>query len=243
MSVPPERLAVIAHRGSAGRHPENTTGAFAEAVRLGADGVELDVRQSRDGHLVVHHDPVLPDGRVVSETERGALPAHVPLLEDALDACGRLLVNVEVKSHPGEAGFVAGETTARKAARLLADRARRRLGGLVVLSSFSVEALQAACEEVPDRQELALEIALLVSWSTPQADAGLDTVLANGWEALHPHFALLDERLAARAGETGTALRAWTVDDPGQVARLAGLQVDAVITNDVAMARATLGLG
>jgi|SRR5579872_623101 len=240
MNVPHERVAVIAHRGSTGRHAENTTGAFADAVHLGADGVELDVRQSRDGHLVVHHDPVLPDGRVVGETERGALPAHVPLLEEALDACGRLLVNVEVKSHPAERGFVAGETTARKTARLLAERARRGLGGKIVLSSFSVEALRAACEELPGRDDRGLEIALLVSWRTPRAVAALDAVLAQGWDSLHPHFALVDEGLASRAAETGTSLRAWTVDDPSHVARLAGLEVDAVITNDVAMARAAL---
>jgi glycerophosphoryl diester phosphodiesterase len=121
MSVP---IDVLAHRGCAVAHRENTTAAFAEAVRVGADGIELDVRSSADGRLVVHHDPLLPDGRVVGRTHSTAFPDYVPLLGEALDACDGLLVNVEVKSDPSEPGFVAGEATARATVRALAARSR-----------------------------------------------------------------------------------------------------------------------
>lgn len=47
---------IIAHRGSKGTHPENTLAAFKEAVRVGADGIELDVQLSKDNHLIVIHD-------------------------------------------------------------------------------------------------------------------------------------------------------------------------------------------
>ncbi|MDU6524433.1 MAG: glycerophosphodiester phosphodiesterase family protein, partial [Enterococcus sp.] len=47
---------IIAHRGSAGTHPENTLPAFMEAVRSGADGIELDVHLTADQQLVVIHD-------------------------------------------------------------------------------------------------------------------------------------------------------------------------------------------
>ncbi|MFQ7237389.1 MAG: glycerophosphodiester phosphodiesterase family protein, partial [Enterococcus hulanensis] len=47
---------IIAHRGSAGTHPENTLPAFMEAVRTGADGIELDVHLTADQQLVVIHD-------------------------------------------------------------------------------------------------------------------------------------------------------------------------------------------
>ncbi|HBH6629839.1 TPA: glycerophosphodiester phosphodiesterase, partial [Enterococcus faecium] len=46
-------LQIYAHRGSSGTHPENTLPAFAEAVRVGADGIELDVHLSKDGYLIV----------------------------------------------------------------------------------------------------------------------------------------------------------------------------------------------
>ena len=58
--------------------------AFAEARRLGADGVELDVRRSADGVLVVHHDADVPGvGPVAGASGCGICPAHVPLLADA----------------------------------------------------------------------------------------------------------------------------------------------------------------
>jgi glycerophosphoryl diester phosphodiesterase len=55
---------IIAHRGGAGLRPENTLAACAHALALGADGLEIDVRLSRDGEVVVFHDTA-PD------------PAHV----------------------------------------------------------------------------------------------------------------------------------------------------------------------
>ena len=48
---------MIAHRGASRAERENTIAAFARAAAMGADAVELDVRRSRDGVLVVHHDP------------------------------------------------------------------------------------------------------------------------------------------------------------------------------------------
>ena len=47
---------IFAHRGSKGTHPENTLTSFKEAVRVGSDGIELDVHLTKDGHLVVIHD-------------------------------------------------------------------------------------------------------------------------------------------------------------------------------------------
>lgn len=59
-AVPPETLnsppAVIAHRGASGTHPENTEAAFAEAIRLGVESIELDVHRSADGGLIIVHD-------------------------------------------------------------------------------------------------------------------------------------------------------------------------------------------
>src|SRR5674476_863752 len=70
-------VAIQAHRGSpdpSGGISENTLEAFARARRLGADGVELDVRLTADGALAVYHDPNIPGvGRVV-----GAPPGQPP---------------------------------------------------------------------------------------------------------------------------------------------------------------------
>ena len=65
-SVKPGRPLVYAHRGGAALRPENTFAAFDHGLALGADGLELDVRLSKDGVVVVHHDATLErttDGR------------------------------------------------------------------------------------------------------------------------------------------------------------------------------------
>jgi len=64
---------VIGHRGNRAHAPENTLESFRQAVALGVDGLELDVRLSKDGHVVVLHDPTLDrttdaSGAVVSRT-------------------------------------------------------------------------------------------------------------------------------------------------------------------------------
>ena len=60
-------MKVFAHRGDTSSAAENTIGAFLAAVRAGADGVELDVRRSADGALIVHHDAAVPGVGPVSD--------------------------------------------------------------------------------------------------------------------------------------------------------------------------------
>src|SRR5581483_725792 len=92
--------AVFAHRGCTEGFVENTLEAFAEARRLGADGVELDVRLTADGALAVHHDAEIAGRGPLHELGVADLPAHVPLLADALGVCEGMVVNVEIKNAP-----------------------------------------------------------------------------------------------------------------------------------------------
>ena len=64
-----ETPLVYGHRGASAAAPENTIEAYVLARDQGADGVEIDVRRSADGILVLHHDPDLPDGRIVGATQ------------------------------------------------------------------------------------------------------------------------------------------------------------------------------
>lgn len=111
---------VFAHRGSKGNRPENTLAAFREAVRVGADGIELDVHRTKDGALVVIHDETLDrttngHGLVRRQTlesirqlDAGSwfhplyFRERVPTLEEVLDvleAAGFTgILNVEIKT-------------------------------------------------------------------------------------------------------------------------------------------------
>ncbi len=96
---------VFAHRGASHAYPENTLAAFAGAVAMGSDGVELDVRRTADHQLIIHHDPHLGDGRIIADTLAGDLPDSVASFDDALDACAGLIVNIEIKNDPREPDF------------------------------------------------------------------------------------------------------------------------------------------
>src|SRR6266704_6723304 len=83
------RPVVFAHRGGSALAPENTIQAFDNGLRLGADGIELDVRLSRDGAVVVHHDRTLDRtttlrGPVADRTADELRRAGVPVLADVL---------------------------------------------------------------------------------------------------------------------------------------------------------------
>jgi len=222
---------VIAHRGSTHAARENTLAAFAAARELGADGVELDVHLSSDGVVVVHHDAEIVGLGPVADLSSKALPDWLPSLEESLDVCGQLLVNVEVKQD-GAASSAADGLLWSKVAEIVLDRGER---SRVVVSSFSLEAVDAVHSHAP-----GLVTALLVE---PTDDAMTAVALArhHGHGGVHPFFVSVDEALMEAALAARVAIRPWTVDDPARVVALAGLGVDAVITNDVAGALRSLG--
>src|SRR5258705_1971976 len=84
---------------------ENTLPSFALALDAGADGLELDVHATRDGVVVIHHDPALRDGTLIAETTFGELRRHeaapgvaVPTLAELCEqVAGRAELCVEVK--------------------------------------------------------------------------------------------------------------------------------------------------
>jgi glycerophosphoryl diester phosphodiesterase len=95
-------MLVLAHRGLHHSQPENSLAAFAAAVELKLDGIETDVRISRDGLPLLIHDRVLNKDRPVTDLTRKeaeALVRHpVPTLDEALDAFAGILWNIEIKT-------------------------------------------------------------------------------------------------------------------------------------------------
>lgn len=189
--------ALWGHRGAPLRARENTVESFRAAVAEGADGIELDVRCAPDGRLVVFHDD-LPD----------PLPAWVPGLGEALDACGEVLVNVELK-----------EPLAVEVLPFLEGRD-------VLVSCFDIDVLHPLVGVVP------------TAWLVMVASPGdVDVCAGRGHVAYHPYHASVDAGLVQQAHEAGLAVNTWTVDDPARYAELVEMGVDAVVTNDLAALR------
>ncbi len=221
-----------AHRGASFDRPENTHGAFQEAVRQGADLIELDVRSSRDGEVMVLHDATLErttngTGHVwdLSAAELEALDAggwfdersrgeRIPRLRDVLGRVAPSVpLNIEIK---GKAGLGLAKRVVELAHEL--DASKR-----VVLSAFRFEHLVEA-------RALDDEIPIGLLYEEPPADLAGDArrVAAS---FLHPAAGLVRPELIGAARALGLRTIVWTVDDP-QVARaLIAEGVDGIITN------------
>jgi glycerophosphoryl diester phosphodiesterase len=239
--------AVVAHRGASSTRPENTLASFEEAIRLGAQIVEFDVRLSRDGVPVVIHDPAV--GRTTNGTgfvheltapEIASLhvdgEATVPTLDEVLDALsGRAAAAIEIKNIPGEPAFDPAREPI--VAAVHAGLGRAGFEGPVLVISFnpaSIAASKAIAPRVPTgflttdlvdpREALAFA-----------ASQGHDMVLP-GTRASIPAGTSFVEEVHAAGVRAGT----WTADDPEIVRMLFDRGFDAVASNDPAMALGVL---
>src|SRR5262249_42467255 len=115
------RPLVFAHRGGSALAPENTIDAFDNGLALGADGLELDVRLSRDDVVVVHHDPTLDRttrlrGPVAAYAAHDLADAGVPRLSDVLERYRDVRIIVEMKVNRSELAVAVVDAVRRAAA-------------------------------------------------------------------------------------------------------------------------------
>lgn len=226
---------IIAHRGASAGAPENTLAAFGLAAEEGAHGVELDVRLTADGKVVVIHDATVDRttagagavARMTAEQLRSldaGMGQSIPTLDDVFQAFGpALLYNVELKS----AGF-----RDRGLEVAVADRvAAYHLENQVVVSSFNPFALR--------RARRCLSRTTMTGRLWRRGPRWLAHALAQK-EADHPFHTLVDRGYVAWAREHGYRVHVWTVDDAAEARRLASLGVHAIITNHPQLIREAL---
>lgn len=256
----PPRPLVIGHRGDAAHAPENTLCAFRAAMAAGADGVETDVRLSRDGVPFLLHDETVT--RTTDATSRGIDPdtfaetlpwadlarldagsAFAPefageplaLLADLPDAVGDGLVDLDIKpsTHhsPQEVVDVVAEVLRSP------SWSGALAAGRVLATSFDPGIVMAALGSLVP---LGVPVGLLTTQLPSTAEiAELPTL---GLAALAPEYPTLTSDGAAAARGAGLQVWAWTADDPADVRRLAALGVTAIITNDPGGALGALGV-
>jgi glycerophosphoryl diester phosphodiesterase len=241
---------VIGHRGASRAEAENTVAAFRAAAAQGADGVELDVRRTADGHLAVHHDAHLPDGRAIAEVAAADLPAPVTDLSAALDACrGLETVNVEIKNWPDDVDFDSSLEVVDHVVEELLGRAPAERAAFLV-SCFHLPSLDRVRVLAPELATgwLVIGPGAPVMSGNGDVTVGADPVAAmvaeavgRGHGALHPLHAFVNGELVDAAHDGGLAVNTWTCDDPDRIRWLAEIGVDAVITNVPDVALAALG--
>ena len=225
---------VFAHRGVHLHERENTLAAFRDAVALGVGGVELDVRKTLDGALVVHHDSTI-GLRAIAHTDARDLPSYVPTLEEALEALEGVTVNVEIKNlkHPKESTYDESEAFVREVLDVV--HAKRRTSP-VVLSCFDLVTCEHARTYDP-----ALNVGWLVR-NGSLSDA-LEHAHALSLSAVNPHFTLVTPEGQRRADELNMSLNVWTVNESRDITAMAALGVASIITDQPALAIELLARG
>jgi glycerophosphoryl diester phosphodiesterase len=226
VNPPPEPDAVlaIAHRGDPVGHRENTLPAFSAAVARGADMVELDLRRTRDGAIVVLHDQSLLRlwGLDVSVgeldlsdvTRLGDGDVRIPTLRQVIDAVPPpldLMVD-----------FTRREVVAGALDQALAADALDRC----LFVTGNVEALRLL-RGLSGRARVGL------TW-TEGDDPPLGLLDELGAECWNPMFGFVTERGVEAVHGAGRLVSTWTVDEPEDMARVVAAGVDAVVSNRVA---------
>jgi glycerophosphoryl diester phosphodiesterase len=221
------RPLVFAHRGGAALAPENTIDAFDNGLALGADGIELDVRASRDHEIIVHHDPTLDrttrlQGPVALRNTDELARAGVPMLSEILARYRDTRIIIELKLD--DAAFAAAVVERIRAAGAV-DR--------VCIGSFGWSALGAVRRIEPSLATSAARgearWALYRSWCRlPISRAAYD-----GYQV--PEYwgrtRVVSPRFVADAHRGGFGVQVWTVDTAEDAGRLIGWGADALITD------------
>jgi glycerophosphoryl diester phosphodiesterase len=211
------RTLVVAHRGAWDEAPQNSLEAVRRAAALGCDGVEIDVRRTADGRLVVVHDARVgwrAVGRLThSELQARMRSGQAPPLGDILDAAaGHLLVDIELK----EDGYV--EEALAVIAQHLAPEA-------YVVTSF----LPRVLAQVKRRRPEVRTGLLVAPRGVRLAERRVRETRA---DFLLPHVSLVRRGIVAWAADHGLATWVWTVNDERALRVLSGdVRVAAVITD------------
>jgi glycerophosphoryl diester phosphodiesterase len=238
---------VIAHRGASFDAPENTTAAFDRALEQGADGLELDVHQTRDGHLIVWHDDSLDRTARLAGAVRGGVLAEVKFDEIALcDAgswfnesfperamseyvglCPLTLEDVLLRYGDRIDLYIELKNVERSPGMIanVLDLLERHRGGRHhrILSTDPLSLLKIHTED-----PAASLIQLLPhrgSWTLDLRDVARYAV------ALAPLYTMVGHRLVADARSVGLSVCPYTVNDPHTATELAEAGVDALITD------------
>jgi glycerophosphoryl diester phosphodiesterase len=214
-----EVMIITAHRGAGFLEPENTLRAIQRAIVLGVDQIEVDAQLTRDGHLILMHDPTVDrttsgTGKVqdltLAEIRRldAGLGERVPTLQEALELIRRkVILQIELK----------GAGTAPAVVQTVAAVGMEQE---VILTSFAHQWLTEVHGLNPRLSTGAL-------WGRLPADV-VPRAQGLGVQALHIWHEWIDPTLVTQAHAQGLLVRAWNANTEEAMRRLITLSVDAI---------------
>ncbi len=234
------RIIIMGHRGASKIAPENTLGAFKEAIRLKADAVEFDVQETVEGEIVIIHDydtlrtagtegivkqMTLKELKKLNFGNGERIPTLLELIELAKD---KISLNCEIKV----------EGIAKKIIHIFQDA---NFLDSTIVSSFLHEELIKI-----QKIEAQLKLATLVpteagkfsDWNYKKKL--IDYTSENNYYAINPLYKLADKQFIEYAHEKNIKVFPWTVDSGIAMRKLINMGTDGIITNDISRLKEVL---
>lgn len=257
------RPLILGHRGASAVAPANTLAAFARAIRDGADGIEFDVRLSRDQVPVVIHDASLKRTGLVDKLV-GELTAEElqkidvghwfvkgfakgsnrsvqnPPVSYAGEKLSTLAQVFELFSMNNGLLYVEMKCEPREGAALAAEVVRltneTEMADRVVVESFDLSAV-AAVKKIDAKIRTAAVFRPRLSHpiSTLRRLRMVDLARQYGADEIALHYTLASARVIEKAKEEGLEIVVWTVDDPKWILHARSLGIKALIANNPAL--------
>jgi glycerophosphoryl diester phosphodiesterase len=229
-----KKKLIIAHRGASDIEPENTIGAFARAIELGADMIEMDIRMSRDEIPLVFHDDTI-DGIPVVNLDFSEIRKFghdrgikIPTLEEVLQfTSGKIRLNIELKIKSRENEI---------ASRVLDYFSHEQC----ILSSFHLDTL-ISLKELDDRFRVGL---IMGKNKHEESLFGRLSELFPPYrqiisvaDYIIPHWKLLRFGTLTRVQRHKLKILVWTVNEPENISRyLHDPRISGIITDKTGLA-------
>lgn len=231
--------AVSAHRGDSFSAPENSIPAFQSAIDIGADWIELDVHQTKDGVVVVSHDADLKriagvkkniwemTYEEIQQYDVGSWfsPAFSGLrlatLDEVLKLCkGKIKLNIELKPTGHEENF------------------EQNVIDLVLQNGFENDCVLASLNADCLRRVEELNPAMKTVYNMAVATGGfVDIPYIDGYSI---EFSFIDKNVVRTVKKHNKFIFVWTVNDPARIEAAIALQVDNIITDDPVLAKSVI---
>lgn len=215
-------MKIVGHRGAAGYAPENTKLSFETAIMIGCDRAELDVRLSKDNHVVVIHDKEI--SRVTNGTglvhelsleqlQSFELPdgQTIPTLQEVIDFCkGRIDVQIELKARG----------TPKPVHKILMQKS---FADHAIITSFDAELLKEIKELNPE-----LVVGLLFKEDSETIWESVEWIPV---DIIGPRASIVTEELVKKAHSRGITVYAYHVNEKETGEALRALGVDEIGTD------------
>ena len=235
-----EKILVIGHRGANNIAPENTLKSFKKAIELGADYIEFDIHQSKDGEIVIMHD-----ANTYNTTGHKGLIKRMTLKELKELDCGegeRIPTLQElIKIAKYNIGLQI-EIKAKGMAEKLVELLRKEdLIESSIISSFLHEELLNIQKIEPKLKLATLEP--IISNPSKNWDYHLEIlnkVINNKYFAIHPRYQLVNKRLINYAHDNNIKVNIWTVNSKAWMKKFIKKGVDGLITDNIQNAKDVL---